>query len=63
MWEIAAIFSWFFLIGGTVWFFYTYLDLFSASLVLAIIAIAIAGFGYWWHVDTRFHRPEKDSSY
>ena len=62
----SAMLSWFFVIGiggGLVWFFSTYLDLFSASLVLATIAIAIAGFGYWWHVDTRFHHPEKDSSY
>ena len=49
---VSAILSWFFMVGiggGIVWFLYTYLDLFSASLVLATIATAIVGFGYWVH--------------
>jgi hypothetical protein len=55
---VSAILSWFFMIGiggGIVWFLYTYLDLFSASLVLATVATAIAGFGYWMR--TLCHRP------
>ena len=49
---VLAILSWVFMVGiggGIVWFLYTYLDLFSASLVVAIVATAIAGFGYWVH--------------
>jgi hypothetical protein len=49
---VSAILSWVFMVGiggGIVWFLYTYLNLFSASLVLATIATAIVGFGYWVH--------------
>ena len=48
---VSAILSWVFMVGvggGIVWFLCTYLDLFSASLVVATVATAIAGFGSLW---------------
>jgi hypothetical protein len=45
------------LIGGGIWLLATYTDALPIVLMIFVAGSAVAGFGYWTHVDTRFHRP------